>query len=122
MQFNHMARFAYPVVALLILSGCGPSQEQFDERVSVLRQEPKYREKVLQGCIENHHRAPTDFSNLARHMGVTRKRVPKLACQRMIAALIDGRLTYQDFNELITRGEATDNSLSIIVGKPVRTR
>lgn len=98
------AYIAMTLIASGLLTGCVPTEKQYDAAVRVLRGSERERNGLLDECIRR-----LGFSDKkARHnaavvMNVAEKDAPKIACSRYTKAIVSGSVTYQDMLDIQNR-------------------
>ncbi|MBB3590556.1 hypothetical protein FHX08_000900 [Rhizobium sp. BK529] len=91
------AYISLTLIATGLLTGCVPTEKQYDAAVRVVRGSESQRNGLLDECIRQ-----VGFSDKkARHnaavaLNVADKDAPKAFCSRYTNAIVSGDITYQD--------------------------
>lgn len=110
------AYIALTLIATGLLTGCVPSEKQYDTAVRVLRGSERERNGLLDECIRR-----LGFSDKkARHnaavaLNVADKDAANIVCSRYTKAIVSGSITYQDTLD-VRNGHYTPKVIKIFRG------
>lgn len=127
MQGRHLASAAAVAASMVLLSGCTTAQKgpgrnmtpvQYAASTEALKGSPALRRATLQECAVIARRSGArNISAMAVLMNLPPNRDPiPLYCQRMVAALTSGRITYADYQAIRTM-QATPKLIRVIQGR-----
>lgn len=95
---------AMTLLAAGLLTGCAPTEQEYDSAITMLQGSERARSQVLDDCIKRLSSSDrTARHNAAIVMDVADKDAPRLACSRYLKAMVSGRATYQDMLDIQNR-------------------
>jgi hypothetical protein len=127
MQGRKIASAAATVAGLVMLGGCTSPQRitpqninpvQYASASEALKGSPALRRAELQNCVAKARRfGPREIESVRLVMNLpTRQDVPTTYCQRAIAAVASGRLTYADY-QAVRANQITPKLIRVIQGR-----
>lgn len=103
-----MIRFRSIILIVIGLSvaGCGTSRESYEVGQAQMRSSPAFRQGAMESCINDADRAPAEERNrfAARHK-IPAREVSRTACRRIVNAIAQNRLTYEQYSEMFSSGD-----------------
>lgn len=106
--------FGVVILTTVAVSGCGPTKPQFDAVVEVMKGSKSARDRVTADCIAKFN--PKGLKGAALVLDVPEKDAKKLACSRLVAAMTDGRLNYDDLQSML-RNKPTPKIVRALQGR-----
>lgn len=104
-------RSAAVISVAVLLSGCGQSFYEFG--ADALRKDPKVRAAALQDCVKDMQRKPLpERRMLSSATGVSLARMPQVFCDRIVAGVASGRITYADL-----QNDQDDKLIRVVRGR-----
>lgn len=95
------AYIALTLIATGLLTGCVPTEKQYDAAVRVARGSKSERNGLLNECIRQLGLSDEKARhNAALFLNVADKDAPKIACNRYTNAIVSGDITYQDMLDI----------------------
>lgn len=77
-----------------------------------IRSDPVMRREHVKMCVRAFGRTPERRAFWAKHMHTTSSKAPNVACARLVRAIANGRLTWEEFDGQ----EGSAKVLAIILG------
>lgn len=104
----HMIRSAALIVIGLSVAGCGMSRESYEVGQAQMRSSPAFRQGAMETCINDADRAPAEERKrfAARHR-IAPRDVSRTACRRLVNAIAQNRLTYEEYREVFSAGDGS---------------
>ena len=109
-----LGRLGAVLLAAVVMSGCAPTKPQFDVAVETMKGSKKARDKVTADCIAKFNRKGVEGAALV--LDVPERDAKRVACQRIVAAMTDGRLSYEDLQAMM-RGKPTPKIVRVMQGR-----
>jgi len=98
------AYIALTLIATGLLTGCVPTEKQYDAAVRVARGSESQRNGLLNECIRQLGLSDKKARhNAALFLNVADKDAPKVVCSRYTNAIVSGDITYQDMLDIRNR-------------------
>ncbi|MBX4984067.1 hypothetical protein [Rhizobium lentis] len=88
------AHTATIMIAMGLLTACVPSRQDYDAYVTLLQGSSRARNEVVNDCAKGFDANGRRGAGLVTD--VSDKDAPRVACERFVAALVSGRITYDD--------------------------
>ncbi|MFS2180139.1 hypothetical protein ACCC98_30010 [Rhizobium pisi] len=92
------ARTATILLSIALLTGCVPTQQDYDATVTLLQGSARARNEVIKDCSKGFDANGRRVAGIVTN--VSDKDAPRVACQRYLAAITSGRANYQDFLDI----------------------
>jgi hypothetical protein len=110
------AYIASILIATGLLTGCVPTEKQYDAAVRVVRGSESQRNGLLNECIRQLGLSDKKARhNAALVLNVADRDAPKAVCSRYTNAIVSGSITYQDTLD-IKNGRYTPKLIKIFRG------
>ncbi|PYE30083.1 MAG: hypothetical protein EON58_21890 [Alphaproteobacteria bacterium] len=103
------------ITAITIVSGCAPSQQQFEVAREAIRGSSKAQQAAMQECLSKGWNSKSRKA-AAIVLDTTEKLAPRVACTRFINAMKSGRLQYADA-AAFKQGRPTPEMIKILQGR-----
>ena len=88
------ARTVTIMIAIGLLTACVPTRQDYEAYVTLLQGSSRARSEVVKDCAKGFDANGRRGAGLVT--SVSDKDAPRVACERFVAALVSGRLTYDD--------------------------
>ncbi|MBB2753131.1 UNVERIFIED_ORG: hypothetical protein GGI57_003841 [Rhizobium aethiopicum] len=88
------ARIVTVMIAMGLLTACVPTRQDYDTYVTLLQGSSRARNEVIKDCATGFDANGRRGAGLVTN--VSDKDAPRVACERFVAALVSGRITYDD--------------------------
>ena len=86
------------LIAMALLAACVPTRQEYDSFVTLTQGSARARNEAVNICVKSFD------ANARRSAGIVTnasdKDAPRVACNRLLAAMISGRATYDDFVDI----------------------
>ena len=107
------------ILSFSIISGCSTTSEaDYNAGITVVKSNPSARKEISRKCIaEVKAQSLLDQKNLAAVMNVSLASYPKVFCQRLIGAMLNGRLTHADFKAMSGLNGDYSKLIKIVQGR-----
>lgn len=105
---RHMIRSAALIAIGLSLAGCGMSREGYEVGQARMRSSPAFRQGAMETCIGDADRAPAvERTRFAARHRIAPRDVSRTACRRLVNAIAQNRLTYEQYSEVFSSGDGS---------------
>jgi hypothetical protein len=110
-------RLGLIAVLSLGLSGCVVSEQKFAQYRTVIRARPELQAKMINPCVARMKSLnEEDRATIAAMVDLRPATVSQTFCRRMVQSFLSGRMTYQDYRDLM-RGKPTPRLIRLMRGK-----
>lgn len=86
------------LIAMALLAACVPTRQEYDSFVTLTQGSARARNEAVNICVKSFD------ANARRNAGIVTnasdKDAPRVACNRLLTAMISGRATYDDFVDI----------------------
>lgn len=103
------------LMTVVLLTGCAPSQQQFEAAREAVRGSEKTRAFAMRECTTKGWQRK-NVQNAAMLLDTTEKLAPRVACKRYLDAFRSGRLEYADA-VAFKQGKITPKLIKILQGR-----
>ena len=105
------------LMALALVSACGPTPEQDAAAVEIVRGSKAAQDMVYADCVRNvSGNDRTRLANLAAVANTTPARAPRVICQRVVGGIVSGRITQADVAGM-RRGQVSPKLVRVVQGR-----
>ncbi|NLR95856.1 hypothetical protein HGP17_03295 [Rhizobium sp. P38BS-XIX] len=104
------------VLVLAALASCTSQEKTYEEMLPIIKESPTARAKVIAKCASQ-PMSPETLDEMAFYVRAQKSEAKRLFCERLMAGVVSGRISYADFKAVFQKKKITPALVNVLKGR-----